>query len=65
MNETPRPPGLPIRSIVVTWDPEGEDTTVLVDRGTLSIFDAVGLLQIALDIAESEIPCVNYTEVED
>lgn len=56
-------PHLTQRSLVIHWDTANNE--VWLDRGGLSVFDVTGLLQVALDLAEIELPTQTVYDMED
>lgn len=64
MSDTPRLPDpeelphLTRKSLVVHW--ETDRNIIWMDTSGLSCFDVIGLLRVASDIAESELPSEDY-----
>lgn len=57
-------PHLTTRSLVVHWDTALNE--VWMDSSGLSCFDVIGLLRVAIDIAEAELPTEDtYPDMED
>jgi hypothetical protein len=51
-------PHLTRKSLVVHW--ETDSNIVWMDSSGLSCFDVIGLLRVACDIAEAELPMEDY-----